>query len=200
MTTEIQSRTVTAAPAETPNPAAAPGDLEEVRQFANTVDVEGGSDSLATRDGAQAWLRARGLVSALYEVTDTERERLVVVRDALRQMLLHNAGGPFDAEAAAAINAAAVHSPLVMEASEAGMRLVPAGRGVDAVIARLLGIVVGAEANGRWPRLKICHMDACRWAFYDHSKNRSGRWCSMAVCGNRAKARAFRERQAADLR
>ena len=34
----------------------------------------------------------------------------------------------------------------------------------------------------------------CRWAFYDGSKNRSGRWCDMASCGNRMKARAFRER------
>ncbi|MGH2778535.1 MAG: CGNR zinc finger domain-containing protein, partial [Actinomycetota bacterium] len=31
-------------------------------------------------------------------------------------------------------------------------------------------------------------------AFYDHSKNRSGKWCTMRVCGNRAKTRAYRER------
>jgi predicted RNA-binding Zn ribbon-like protein len=36
------------------------------------------------------------------------------------------------------------------------------------------------------------------WAFYDRSKNRSGHWCSMRVCGNRAKARQFRERRRAE--
>ncbi|HEV2869799.1 MAG TPA: CGNR zinc finger domain-containing protein, partial [Actinomycetota bacterium] len=30
--------------------------------------------------------------------------------------------------------------------------------------------------------------------FYDHSTNRSGTWCTMSVCGNRRKARAYRRR------
>ena len=51
-----------------------------------------------------------------------------------------------------------------------------------------------AQADGTWHRLKACADDGCRWAFYDHSKNRRGRWCSMAVCGNQHKARAYRER------
>ena len=52
--------------------------------------------------------------------------------------------------------------------------------------------------EGRWPRLKLCGDDTCRWAFMDSSRNRAGRWCDMASCGNRAKSRAFRERQKAD--
>jgi predicted RNA-binding Zn ribbon-like protein len=44
--------------------------------------------------------------------------------------------------------------------------------------------------------MKACALhDSCEWAFYDWSKNRSGTWCDMAVCGNRAKARAYRERR-----
>jgi predicted RNA-binding Zn ribbon-like protein len=51
-------------------------------------------------------------------------------------------------------------------------------------------------ANGTWERLKACALhDTCEWAFYDWSKNRSGTWCDMKVCGNRSKARAYRERQ-----
>ncbi|HEX6579263.1 MAG TPA: CGNR zinc finger domain-containing protein, partial [Actinomycetota bacterium] len=34
--------------------------------------------------------------------------------------------------------------------------------------------------------------------FFDRSKNKSGKWCSMNACGNRAKVRAFRARQAAE--
>jgi len=51
-----------------------------------------------------------------------------------------------------------------------------------------------AQADGTWDRMKACAADTCRWAFYDHSRNRSRQWCDMAVCGNRAKARTYRKR------
>ncbi|WLD93773.1 ABATE domain-containing protein [Alkalihalobacillus sp. AL-G] len=40
-------------------------------------------------------------------------------------------------------------------------------------------------------RVKKCEGDPCGWLFLDTSRNRSRRWCSMADCGNRAKARRF---------
>lgn len=40
-------------------------------------------------------------------------------------------------------------------------------------------------------RVKQCEGDSCGWLFFDTSRNRSRRWCSMADCGNRAKARRF---------
>ena len=49
--------------------------------------------------------------------------------------------------------------------------------------------------EGTWHRLKACPNPDCEWAFYDRSRNRSSRWCVMSECGNRAKARTFRERQ-----
>ena len=52
-----------------------------------------------------------------------------------------------------------------------------------------------AEAEGTWERLKACRNEDCRWAFYDVSKNRSGSWCDMAVCGARHKMRAYRKRK-----
>ena len=58
----------------------------------------------------------------------------------------------------------------------------------------MLAIVAASIADGTWERLKACAADDCHWAFYDHTRNRSGRWCSMAVCGNRAKVERFRER------
>jgi predicted RNA-binding Zn ribbon-like protein len=48
--------------------------------------------------------------------------------------------------------------------------------------------------DGTWRRLKVCPGDHCGWAFYDHSRNQTGRWCSMSVCGGRAKARAHYHR------
>ncbi len=76
----------------------------------------------------------------------------------------------------------------------AGPQLTPSGKGADAGLASLLAIVATAQADGSWPRLKACADDGCLWAFFDHSKNRRGRWCSMAVCGNQHKARQYRER------
>jgi predicted RNA-binding Zn ribbon-like protein len=50
--------------------------------------------------------------------------------------------------------------------------------------------------DGTWKRLKACRNHGCRWAFYDYSKNRSGSWCSMQLCGNRTKTRSYRRRHA----
>ena len=73
----------------------------------------------------------------------------------------------------------------VVFAPGADPRLAPESGGVDGAIARLLAIVAGAVEQGRWQRLKACPRETCNWAFYDQSKNRSGRWCRMEVCGQR---------------
>ncbi|MGH3665303.1 MAG: CGNR zinc finger domain-containing protein [Egibacteraceae bacterium] len=49
--------------------------------------------------------------------------------------------------------------------------------------------------DGTWARLKSCANDSCRWLFYDRSKNRSGKWCTMNVCGDILNARAYRARR-----
>ena len=63
-------------------------------------------------------------------------------------------------------------------------------------VTRLTLRYSSAADRDAWKRLKACRLHTCEWAFYDHTKNRSGAWCNMAVCGNRAKARAYRERRA----
>jgi predicted RNA-binding Zn ribbon-like protein len=50
-------------------------------------------------------------------------------------------------------------------------------------------------ATGEFARLKQCPGHDCGWLFYDRSKNNSRRWCDMAVCGNRSKAKRHRERE-----
>jgi predicted RNA-binding Zn ribbon-like protein len=59
----------------------------------------------------------------------------------------------------------------------------------------LLAIALRAMIDGRWQRLKTCPGEHCGWVFYDHSRNNSGRWCSMAVCGGRTKARTHYQRR-----
>ena len=76
------------------------------------------------------------------------------------------------------------------------IRLVPRERGVQGALGSVLAAAAEAMADGSWQRLKACRSDTCRWAFVDHARNRSRQWCSMSVCGNREKARVFRQRHA----
>ena len=48
---------------------------------------------------------------------------------------------------------------------------------------------------GDLTRVKECASENCNWLFIDESRNRSRRWCDMKDCGNRAKARRFRQRK-----
>ena len=74
------------------------------------------------------------------------------------------------------------------------LRIDVTGAGVDGALGRIVAVVFGAMLNGSWTRLKACRN--CSWSFYDESKNRSGSWCSMLLCGNRTKTRAYRRRLA----
>ncbi len=76
------------------------------------------------------------------------------------------------------------------------VRAVPGGAGAAAGLAAVLIAAAEAGIAGTWSRLKVCSADDCQWAFYDRSPTRSGHWCSMAVCGSRAKSRAYRQRAA----
>jgi predicted RNA-binding Zn ribbon-like protein len=74
-------------------------------------------------------------------------------------------------------------------------RLVPVGDGVRAGLARIAAAIVVSRSDGSWARLKVCQEGSCQWAFLDTSKNRSRSWCSMRLCGNRTKTRAYRARR-----
>jgi predicted RNA-binding Zn ribbon-like protein len=179
--------------------APAPGELGIVQRFLNSVDIESGDDALATTERASRWLREHGL-SAAGPLDEGDRVRLVAFREALRDVLDARSGPASGdtrgGEAELALARLARGAPLVVDfGPDAGARLEPAGSGVEAIVGRILAAIVASTADGTWARLKICRNDACRWSFYDASRNRSGHWCSMAICGNRMKGRAFRLRR-----
>jgi predicted RNA-binding Zn ribbon-like protein len=172
----------------------APDSLAVVQRFVNSLDVETGHDELDSPEALLAWLADRGLTEAGGSATRAELERAVAVREGLRAVLGgHNGQQPTEDELAA-LEDAAGHASLRATFRHDSPALEPVCGGVDAGLARLMAIVTSAAADGGWQRLKACADDGCRWAFYDHSRNRSGRWCSMATCGNQQKARAYRER------
>lgn len=178
----------------------APGALELVREFVNSVDFESGADALATPERLAAWLAERGLIDAGAPAGEADRARAVEVREALRSLCLENNGADPRPGAREALRAAAAAAPVVIRPDPDAPGLEPAVGGVPGALARLLAIVHAAMSEGTWSRLKACPADDCLWAFYDRSRNRSGHWCSMAVCGNRAKARNYRERRRGSAR
>lgn len=106
-----------------------------------------------------------------------------------------NAGHESDERATPLLNRAAANARLVLSFEEDGRAdLIADSTGVDRVAGVVLAIVFETMVAGTWERLKACLNDECSWAFYDHSRNRSGKWCTMAVCGNRMKVRSYRER------
>jgi predicted RNA-binding Zn ribbon-like protein len=176
--------------------ATASGALELVRRFVNTRDVEHALDELATPAGYAAWLAAHDLPAGRRRPTASETARARDVREAIRALLLANNGEELDAGAIDALNRVAARVPVTYVFDRAGRLVARATRETpDAALATILGVMQEAMLAGTWPRLKACRWDDCQWAFYDRSKNHSRSWCSMAVCGNRAKSRSYRARR-----
>jgi predicted RNA-binding Zn ribbon-like protein len=173
----------------------APGDLVLVQEFVNTRDIETGQELLGDPDALRQWLTARGLLPRETRLDMSDVDRAIEVREALRALLLANNGGQLDARAVAVLNDLSGRRSLVLRFDSAGRaRLEAVDPTLDGPMSSLLGIIFRAMIEGTWPRLKACRKDECHWAFFDRSKNRSGRWCAMAECGNKIKTRVYRER------
>jgi predicted RNA-binding Zn ribbon-like protein len=171
----------------------APGRLELVRLFENTVDLPDGPDQLELPEDASAWCRRHGLPPLS---SRAEADQLREFREALREALFANNG---EADAAAAWErlrpfAQTARLGLVVDARP-GLGLTGLGSNQEAVIASLLAAVHDAIEDGTWSRLRACRKSSCGFAYYDHTKNGSRAWCSMATCGNQAKAQRRRVRE-----
>lgn len=199
-----------------------PEQLALVEAFANTVDVEEGTDELVSVERFRRWLSAQGRDEP---VAPADLDLAWQLRAALRlELAAHDpewpahattdpppahattttAGHAAEVAPAAAEVAArdprgeldrlAAGLPLRARFTEGGVGLEAAAGGVPGLLAEIVAAVVLAERDGIWGRLKICREDTCRWAYYDRSKNSSKCWCG-ASCGNRNKTRAYRQRR-----
>lgn len=175
--------------------APAPGDLRLVQAFLNTVDLEDGPDRLATPEGFRRWLATHELPGGDRDVSADDLRRAVAVREALRRLAACNNGAAVDPAAIAVLNAQCDSAGVAIRFdAAASAELDPIQTGIDGALGVILARVYTAMVDGSWQRLKTCRNDACRWAFYDASKNRSGAWCTMSICGDKLKARAYRRR------
>lgn len=166
-----------------PDVRGAAGGLEVVRRFGNTVNREHGGDAWRDVFELRAWLSAEGWQTPI--AAERDLVRLRNVRDQLWRAIR-------DRDLAALAPVAE------------GLRVVPSidhetivwrgtGTAAEIVTAELLMAIHVGRLDGTWTRLKACQH--CDWLFYDGSRNRSGRWCSMDACGGREKAKAYRRRR-----
>src|ERR1700744_448224 len=176
-----------------------PHNLQLVIDFVNTLDFDAGQDRPDTPERLGEWLDEQGLRPGNAPALGArELEQAVWLRESLRGVLIGHNHHEEPAEAARHLEDVAAQGQLgVRFGPDGSVQIAPRAEGYPAVLAELLVPVAHAAMDGSWARVKACQADDCRWAFYDSSRNRSGRWCDMAVCGNREKGRTYRSKQPA---
>ena len=164
-------------------------------EFLNTHEHDEGPEQFTSPRVLERWMRSHGTPPGV-ALDEDDLEEAIRFREALRGLLLANNGLPLVEAAVKTLRGAAADGELRIEIrADGSAEAVPACESVGVLYARLLAIVERAQAAGVWERFKACPADDCLWAFYDESKNRSRTWCSMEVCGNRAKTRAYRAKR-----
>ncbi|MFE7890770.1 CGNR zinc finger domain-containing protein [Streptomyces sp. NPDC057412] len=158
----------------------APGALELVQALVNTVDLESGADALDTAEG-----RAR------LGLTEADLPAARELRESLRAALLAHAGHP-PHRTVTPLGDLLAAAPLVVavDPADGSAHLTPTGGA--SLLSRVAAAVAQGLVEGTWTRLKACEAADCHWAYYDRSPAGRGRWCSMQVCGARAKMRRYR--------
>jgi hypothetical protein len=172
----------------------APGGVALVQDFLNTKAIEEHPDLLAdpvlaqswVTNAVQAWSTTRGDVQLPPTLTPTDVTKLHALRATIAGLVNGDAGG----------SPGIGSVPASFALSDSGeVRLDPAGSGWRWLASALWGEILLSQETGTWRRLKQCHNSDCRSTFYDRSKNNSGVWHNVKVCGNAANLRASRARR-----
>lgn len=167
----------------------APGKLVVVQGFLNSWSAELDIEDFDKPATTEQWLRSAGLWDANKKVTNQDWRRILDMRDRIRR-------GVLDPSSMAALQdprpALVFHMTFERETTPS---LEPTGDACDKVLGRLLAIIYDSMIDGSWARFKCCALDSCGWAFYDATRSRTKRWCSMRTCGSRHKAREYYRRQ-----
>ena len=171
-------------------PKAAPEPLRLIQAFVNTVDLENEREWLVDPRALEGWAQERQLVRPRTRFTQSDLDGALELREAFRALLR----GEQNPHHVVIVEDSARAARLTVELAPGGSpSLKPQAGGIDGLRGHLVAVAFAAMVDGSWARLKTCRN--CRWSFYDESKNRSARWCSMQLCGNRLKTRAYRRRQ-----
>jgi hypothetical protein len=162
----------------------APPHLAPLQDLLNTVNLESGDDELASGTFT-GWAAARGVEDA----GEADRRRLQSFREDLRTWVADR-----DAQVPGAVAAGIAAARLQVSVVDGELRTTSAGA-FGRLVADSVEGIRQARREDDWRRFKVCSRGTCRWAFYDHSRNNSSRWCASTICGAREKSRrAYRRR------
>lgn len=176
----------------------APGDLRLVQALVNSFhNLDTRRDEFDSPAGLAEWLVRRELLEPDERLTHADLSRVIYVREGLRALLYANNHEPADHGVIQRMNRALRGPGLAVQLDPSQPPdFRSARRDLDSALALIATIAAVAQLDGRWSRLKACPGDHCGWVFYDNSRNQASGWCSMQICGQRAKARAYRRRKA----
>ncbi len=171
-------------------PAPAPGELDFLQAFANTVDLKAGTDALASPKQLADWLAQRDLLAADRKLTKADLGRALDVRDGLRALVAANSGAGLDVEAISRLDRAARGArPQVRFYVDGTSRF--ESEELNEALGRLMALVVMARLNEVWDRFNMCANSECQAVFYNHSNRSTTKWCSRR-CGDLIRARKYR--------
>lgn len=173
--------------------AIAPGGLERVRRFANSLDRYRGRDDLQQVVTARRLLRGLADGGTEIRIDAAALPDVRLARAGLRWAI--GCSTLWSLEEGDSEPKDPSWNPRVHLALSAD-GLKPTERGLDAVLSEMTLDLLVAQRTRSIARLKPCANPGCQWVFWDASRPGSGRWCSMRLCGSRAKSRRFRARHA----
>ncbi|MDQ1130688.1 CGNR zinc finger domain-containing protein [Microbacterium sp. SORGH_AS_0888] len=174
----------------------APPPLDLIQDLANSFDLESGRESLVSPRDMDAFARAHGMHGTRFSSAELHDVRQF--RDALRECCIAHAGHTPDPAQLSFLNDVLARVPMnvrVAPDAEPTLEAATPGTHLDALVARVQDAIYRAQVQDSWTRLKACESETCRWVYYDNSPSGRSRWCTMSVCGSRAKMRAYRARK-----
>jgi predicted RNA-binding Zn ribbon-like protein len=154
-------------------------DLVSARQWVNSATAQ--------------WSAATALPVPEVVLDADGLQGLRAFRKDLREVMTraHDAA-PGTRSAAPVLHSAAAALQLAPDGS---VRFQPQETGQQALVTLVLAALYEGQLAGTRMRLKTCRNPQCPLAFYDRSRNASGVWCSVRICGNAINLRAHRERR-----
>jgi predicted RNA-binding Zn ribbon-like protein len=177
--------------------APAPPTLAVVQDLTNTADLESGTDRLLDTADLAAFCAEHGITVGRLSEDDVATCR--TLREAIRDTCEAHTGVQIDPASADTLRSLLHRGMLILVIDDTGsgkLAVAPDLRGIDRIIATVAAAIATAVVDGTWTRLKACVAHQCRWVYYDHSPAGRSRWCTMSICGSRAKMRAYRSRTA----
>ena len=92
------------------------------------------------------------------------------------------------------------HDELLFDGEGWRIEFVARENGLEWLLAAIARSAAEIVAEGPDARVRVCANPDCGLLFYDASRTKRRRWCSMAVCGNRHKVASFAKKRASTER